>query len=95
MNFGPNKAKYAFGPPIAKNTYDSSMAKNIYGPSTAKNIYGPSMAENTLMLLREHSHMTSDVLGAFLTYLHTYPNQILYFISLFSKIRYTLTYLPT
>ena len=37
--------------------------------------------------LREHLHMTSDVLGVFLTYLTTYPNQILYCISLFSKIR--------
>ena len=41
--------------------------------------------------------MTSDVLGAFLTYLPTYPNQILYCLSLFSKIRcntYLTTYLP-
>ena len=27
--------------------------------------------------------------------LPTYPNQIIYYISLFSKIRYSLTYLPT
>jgi len=27
--------------------------------------------------------------------LPTYPNQMIYYISLFSKIRYTLTYLPT
>ena len=40
--------------------------------------------------LREHSHMTSDVSGVFLTN----PNKILYCISLFSKIRYSLTYLP-
>ena len=39
--------------------------------------------------------MTSDVFWAFLTYLpSTYPNQILYYISLFSKIRCSLTYLP-
>ena len=29
------------------------------------------------------------------TYLPKYPDQILYHISLFSKIRYSLTYLPT
>ena len=40
---------------------------------------------------KEHSHITSDVLGAFLTYLLTHPNQMLYYISLFSS----LTYLPT
>ena len=39
--------------------------------------------------------MTSDDLWAFLTYLLTYPNQILYYISLFSKIRFSITYLPT
>ena len=45
--------------------------------------------------LWEHSYMTSDVFGAFLTYLSTYPNQILYYISLCSKIRCSLTYLST
>ena len=45
--------------------------------------------------IREHSHMTSDVFGAFLTYLLTYPNQMVYYIGLFSKIRSSLTYLPT
>ena len=39
-----------------------------------------------------HSHMTSDVLGYFWP---TYPNQTIYYISLFSKIRCSLTYLPT
>ena len=38
--------------------------------------------------IREHSHMTSDVFGVFLTYL---LNQILYYISLCSKIRFSLT----
>ena len=41
-----------------------------------------------------HILMTSDVFWTFLTYLPTYPNQILYYISLFSKIRFSLTYLP-
>ena len=36
---------------------------------------------------REHSQMTSDVFD-----LPTCPNQILYYISLFSKIRCSLTY---
>ena len=40
----------------------------------------------------KHSHMTKDVFGYFWP---TYPNQILYYISLFSKIRCSLTYLPT
>ena len=35
--------------------------------------------------IREHSHTTSDVLGAFLTYQPTHPNQILYYINLCSK----------
>ena len=39
--------------------------------------------------------MTSDFLGVFLTYLPTYPNQMIYYISLFSKIRCNLTYLRT
>ena len=39
--------------------------------------------------------MTSDVFWVFLTYLPTYPNQMVYYISLFSKIRCSLTYLPT
>ena len=39
--------------------------------------------------LREHSHMTSDIFD-----LPTYPNQMFYYISLFSKIRCSLTYLP-
>ena len=43
----------------------------------------------------DNSHMTSDVFGAFLIHLPTYPNQILYYISLFSKIRCSLTYLLT
>ena len=43
---------------------------------------------------RGHLHMMSDVFWAFLTYLPTYPNQILYHISLFIKIRCILTYLP-
>ena len=38
------------------------------------------------------SHMTSDFLGNF--WPTTYPNQILYYISLSSKIRCSLTYLP-
>mgnify|MGYP001218508863 CR=1 FL=1 len=39
--------------------------------------------------------MTSDVFGAFLTYLPTLiSNQILYYINLCSKIRCSLTYLP-
>ena len=46
-------------------------------------------------LLREHSHMTSDVFWVFLIYLSTYPNQILYYMSLFSKIICSLTYLLT
>ena len=43
--------------------------------------------------LREHSHMTSDVFGYFWP---TYPNQILYYISLFSikSDDAWLTYLP-
>ena len=41
----------------------------------------------------KHSLMTSDVFGIFLTYLPTYPNQILYYVRLFSKIRFSLTYL--
>ena len=41
---------------------------------------------------REHSYMTSDAFRAILTYLPT----LLYYISLFSKIRWGLTYyLPT
>ena len=36
---------------------------------------------------REHSQMTSDILEIFLTNLNTYPNQILYYISLFIEIR--------
>ena len=47
------------------------------------------------ILEREHSYMTSDVFRSFLTYLPKYPHQILYYISLFSKIRWSLTYLPT
>ena len=43
---------------------------------------------------REHSHMTSDIFfGVF--DLPTLLNQILYYISLFSEIRCSLTYLPT
>ena len=38
--------------------------------------------------------MTSDVFWVFFD-LPTYPNQMVYYISLFSKIRCTLTYLPT
>ena len=44
--------------------------------------------------------MTSDVFWVFLTvpmsYILTtnYPNQMVYYISTFSKIRYNLTYLP-
>ena len=45
------------------------------------------LTRETESLLWEHSYMTSDVLGVFLTYLPTYPNQILYYLSLFSKIR--------
>ena len=33
-----------------------------------------------MMIIREHSYMMSDVFGSFLTYLPTYPNQILYYI---------------
>ena len=50
---------------------------------------------NAAICIREHSHMTSDVFGLFLTCLPTYPNQILYYISLFSKIRCSLIYLLT
>ena len=46
-------------------------------------------------LLREHSHMTSDVFWVFLTYLLTYLNQMIYYINLFSKIRCSLTCLST
>ena len=42
----------------------------------------------------EHSHMTSDVFLCIFD-LPTYPNQRVYYISLFSKIRRSLTYLPT
>ena len=52
------------------------------------------MKLNLLTMLREHSHMTSDVFWVLLTYLPTYPNQILYYINLFSKIRCKPTYLP-
>ena len=38
--------------------------------------------------------MTSDDYWVFLTYLPTYPNQILYYTNIFSKIRCSLTYLP-
>ena len=48
-----------------------------------------------LTYLREHSYMTSDVFWENLTYLPTYPHQILYYISLCNKIRWGLTYLPT
>ena len=39
--------------------------------------------------------MTSDDFGSFFIYLPTYPKQIIYYMSLFSKIRRSLTYLPT
>ena len=42
----------------------------------------------------DHSYMTSDVFLVIFD-LPTYPHQILYYISLFSKIRWSLTYLPT
>ena len=45
--------------------------------------------------LREHSHMTSDGFWIFLTYLPTLIRCLmLYYISLFTKIRCSLTYLP-
>ena len=43
----------------------------------------------------EHAHMTSDGFEVFLTYQLTCPNQIRYYIILFSKIRCSLTYIPT
>ena len=39
--------------------------------------------------------MTLDDFGSSLTYIPSHPNQILYYISLFDKIRLNLTYLPT
>ena len=43
-------------------------------------------------IVRDPWYMTSDFFGYFWP---TYPNQILYYISLCSKIRCNLTYLPT
>ena len=40
-----------------------------------------------LFIIREHSHMSSDVLGVFLTY----PSRMLYYKSLFIKIWCSLT----
>ena len=42
-------------------------------------------------VVREHSHMTSDFFGVFLTYLLTLIRYILYYISLFSKVRFNLS----
>ena len=53
-------------------------------------VFTPSFASH----LMEHSYMTSDVFWGIFD-LPTYPHQILYYISLFSKIRLDLTYLPT
>ena len=40
--------------------------------------------------IREHPNMTSDDFWS-----STYPDQMIYYISLFSKIRWSVTYLPT
>ena len=80
--------KFQFRPDFEENKI-YEICKNsdqdaVYEITELANIY-----------FREHSYMTSDVFRAFMTYLPTYLHQILYYISLFSKIRWGLTYLPT